>query len=122
MPKRVHTCKTYIRVYLPCEELKQKLAAFADFREEHGCLYTGLNEEYDVDINCMIRKTIKDIFGREDEFAALLREYNAKAYLVIVPYIVHASPLPAPILSLDNDIIAFLHRTGIGEDLDYYVL
>ena len=79
----------------------------------------GRNEIYDVDINKMVRITLKDLFGKEDVLVMLKEKYNLEYYLERVLGIycdgVH------PILSLDADIIEFLYKSKTIDDLDYYI-
>ena len=122
----MNECKTYFAVFYNdgfdkkdfCETLLLDEVQLDTFYKEK--LIIGFNEKYEVDINDMIRKTIKPLLGKEDELDMLRRKYNLKYYLVLVPTIkvdgVH------PILSLAPDIIEFLYLTGTEEDLDYYIV
>lgn len=82
----------------------------------------GFNDEYDVDINKMIRVTLKDLFGKQQLIKEIAARCHVEFYLHLVPYIVQDSDEPTQILSLDDDIIAFLHESGISLDLDYYIV
>lgn len=119
----MHTCKTYLRLcpydMLFAEEFVQKFLPETDFPPKLNSFL--VNEEYDVDVNVMIRKTIAPLLGREREVKELLDQSFGNLYLTIVPWIETKSDEPAPILSLDDDIIAFLYLSGIKMDLDYYV-
>ena len=122
----MNECKTYFAVFYNdgfdkkdfCETLLLDEVQLDTFYKEK--LIIGFNEKYEVDINDMIRKTIKPLLGKEDELDMLRRKYNLKYYLALVPTIkvdgVH------PILSLAPDIIEFLYLTGTEEDLDYYIV
>ena len=122
----MNECKTYFAVFYNdgfdkkdfCETLLLDEVQLDTFYKKK--LIIGFNEKYEVDINDMIRKTIKPLLGKEDELDMLRRKYNLKYYLALVPTIkvdgVH------PILSLAPDIIEFLYLTGTEEDLDYYIV
>ena len=122
----MNECKTYFAVFYNdgfdkkdfCETLLLDEVQLDTFHKEK--LIIGFNEKYEVDINDMIRKTIKPLLGKEDELDMLRRKYNLKYYLALVPTIkvdgVH------PILSLAPDIVEFLYLTGTEEDLDYYIV
>ena len=79
----------------------------------------GRNEIYDVDINKMVRITLKDLFGKEDVLVMLKEKYNLEYYLERVLGIYCDSV--HPILSLDADIIEFLYKSKTIDDLDYYI-
>lgn len=83
---------------------------------------TEYNEEYDVDVNNMVRKTIADFVGREKETAQLQERLHGRIYLEILPRIKKNSSDPAPILSLDDDIIEFLYKSKIGMDMHYCII
>jgi hypothetical protein len=133
MKREKHSAITYLsivpkddggeRYYL---ELERKLATFAPFTKKptiKGDRYLmGENSDYNVDINVMIRKTIAPFVGREGEIKRLAEELNLDIWLEIVPYIYSSSDEPQPILSLDGDIVEFLFKSAIREDLDYYIM
>ena len=79
----------------------------------------GRNEDYDVDINKMVRVTLKDLFGKEDILVMLKNKYNLEYYLERVPCIYSDSI--HPILSLDYDILEFLYKSKTVDDLYYYI-
>ncbi len=82
----------------------------------------GFNNKYNIDVNKMIRQTIKGLIGKEDKIKELKEKYNVSVVLEIVPYIDYDSDEPHQILSLDQDIIDFLSKSTIEMDLDYYVI
>lgn len=82
----------------------------------------GRNTDYDVYVSDMCRATLKDLFGKEERIAELTKKYGLSTILSIVPYIAADSAEPKQCLSLDDDIIAFLHKSGASMDLDYYVV
>ena len=69
----------------------------------------GRNELFNIDINVMVRESIKDLIGKEDILVKLKNKYNLEYYLerVLGIYVdgIH------PILSLDSDIIEFLYKS-----------
>lgn len=81
----------------------------------------GRNEAYSVNVSDMVRVTLKDLKGKEQEILNIKRRFMLTTCLQIVPHIVADSELPNQCLSLDDDIIAFLHKSGTSMDLDYYV-
>ena len=92
-----------------------------DAKESVNLIECGKNTEYNVDINNMIRRTIFDFLGHEEEVRQFLKDNKVEAFLEIVPEISTKSNDPKPILSLDDDIIKFLYTSGIRMDLDYYI-
>ena len=131
-----HKCRTYFRIIgdIEANELLSILNVKADKiinkgevnpRSqkvwEYNDVKIGLNEKYNVDINVMIRETLKDLIPQAKTLANLKKEYNLGCYLVLVPEIYSDSDEPKQCLSLERDIIEFLYLTGAEVDLDYYV-
>lgn len=81
----------------------------------------GFNDNYNVDINEMIRETLKEISTKIDALVNLKKELNLEYALILVPEIYSDSEEPKQILSLESDIIEFLYLTKTEIDLDYYV-
>ena len=90
-------------------------------KREFDEIKIGFNNSYNVDINEMIRETLKDITSKTDILSRLKKEYNLEYSLILVPEIYSDSDEPKQILSLDKDIIKFLYLTETDIDLDYYV-
>ena len=82
----------------------------------------GYNEDYNVDVNEMLRVTLKDLLGKEQAIATLQQRFSVTTVLTIVPSIVADSAEPHQILSLNKDILDFLSKSGTAMDLDYYVV
>lgn len=82
----------------------------------------GRNEDYNVYVSDMCRITLKDLFGKEQAISDIKQKFNLSTTLEIVPYIAADSEEPNQCLSLDNDIIEFLYKTGTSIDLDYYII
>lgn len=104
------------------EKVLEYFSSFCtEVKQANNMIEIGLNKNYDVDINNMIRKTIFDLLGKEEEIKKYLKENKIEAFLEIVPEIASKSNESKPILSLDEDIIEFLYKSGIRMDLDYYI-
>ncbi len=82
----------------------------------------GANTSYNVYVSDMVRITLNDLFGKEAQIVELKKRFNLTTTLSIVPYIVKDSDEPNQCLSLDDDIVEFLYKTGTQMDLDYYVI
>lgn len=82
----------------------------------------GYNENYNVNVNKMLRVTLKDLFGKEEQLKKMQEMFSIQIYLEIVPYISSESSEPSQILSIEKDIIAFLYKSNIEMDLDYYLI
>lgn len=80
------------------------------------------NDNYDVDVNHMLRSVCKNLFGKEDKIKEMQEKFSVTTTLEIVPYIVSDSDEPKQILSLDRDIIDFLSLSNTTMDLDYYII
>lgn len=122
-------CFTYFNVLFEedfdlkdfCQQLGLDYQSLKDFANE-GYLEVGRNEEYDVDLNVMVRKTLKDLWGKEKILLELKKKYRLKYFLERVVHLYADTKNNVnPFLSLDHDIIAFLYKSGTDDDLDYYV-
>lgn len=125
--KLSHACTTYLRLCVGESydfiTVGRALASLGGEWDRFASEYTaGVNEEYDVDVNNMIRKTIAAFVGREVELKRLVNSLNGELYIEIVPRICAGSDEPNQQLSLDDDIIEFLYKSGAKLDLDYYIL
>ena len=142
-------CNTFIAVWLECD-IEKCDAAIAEGRvctpeeigitnkdeiekfiiEEIGVtprwdyhlLLIGFNFDYDVDVNKMLRITLKDLFGKEDKLKLLQEKFSVPITLEIVPYIEYQSNEPKQILSLERDIIEFLHKSDVKMSLFYQLI
>lgn len=144
-----HSCKTYFAVYLSidkeknCELLRERLDCAPEeigiFNKDEiekfitdtfgvipvwdrHCFIIGYNERYDVDVNVMLRVTLKGLLGKEAELRALQDKFSVATVLEIVPYIVADSDEPTQILAVDRDIVEFLYKSGAELDIDYYII
>lgn len=122
-------CLTYFRVLFDkdfdledfCQQLGLDFEVLKDFCEEDW-LEVGRNEVYNVDLNVMVRETLKDLFEKEKILLELKRKYHLTYYLERVIHIYADTENNInPILSLAPDIVAFLYKSDTEDDLDYYV-
>lgn len=121
-----HSVQTYLRLcthgkYDP-EKLLREEPGLAGMHPAGEDLETDVNNEYDADVNNMIRKTAGRYYGKEDSLKKMLERTGAGLYLVIVVRIAKDGEEPYPVLSLDDDVIGFLYKSGAKEDLDYYIV
>ena len=80
----------------------------------------GKCEEYNVNVNEQIRKTIEPLLVKVDELKHIKDSFAVNFYIEVVPEIYMDKP--TPILGLDLDIIDFCHETRTEPDIDLYVL
>ena len=122
-------CLTYFRVLFDerfdledfCQQLGLDFEVLKDFCEEDW-LEVGRNEVYNVDLNVMVRETLKDLFEKEKILLELKRKYHLTYYLERVIHIYADTENNInPILSLAPEIVAFLYKSDTEDDLDYYV-
>ncbi len=126
----IPTSLTYFRVHLGNKPLNlldfcTRLGLDYEATKDYGTdvtLHIGECYDFDIDINVMLRKTLKNLFGKEEILVELKREYALEYYLERVPTLVAGSDMPNQLLSLDLDIIEFMYKTGTHDDLDYFVI
>ncbi|MGN0805740.1 MAG: hypothetical protein ACI4MC_01770, partial [Candidatus Coproplasma sp.] len=117
-------CKTYLRIVANerfLDDIAGCIAQFAPCRRDVNGLVAGFNDSFDIDVNVMIRETLKGFFGREQFLLNLQNKYSAEIWLEVVPQIAADSEQPRQMLSIDEDIIEFLYKAKVRYDLDYYV-
>lgn len=120
------SCLTYFRVEFSegfcvkdfCESLKLTKNE-VDYSSEKKRLIIGRNERFNINVNEMLRVTLKDLLGKEELLFTLKEKYGLTYYLERVPSLSVSEV--NPILSLEEDIIRFLYLTKTIDDLDYYV-
>ena len=100
-----------------CEQLGLDLQETKDYGATDN-IYIGYHYATTEDLNEMVRTSLKDLFGKEEILAKLKEKYNLKYTLERVPTVSNNYRLN---LSLANDIIAFLYKTGSSDNLDYFV-
>ena len=123
-------CLTYFRVHygnkpFDARDFCERLDLDYEYLKDWGTdvtLHIGTNYEFDVDINVMLRKSLKDLFGKEEILVELRKKYCLEYYLERVPTLIANSEIPNQLLSLDSDIIEFMYKTGAHDDFDYYIL
>lgn len=82
----------------------------------------GLNDKYDVDVNVMLRKTLHNLFGKEELIKLMQKKFSVETVLQIVPYIATESDKPNQYLSPESDVIGFLYKSDTAIDIDYYII
>jgi hypothetical protein len=83
-------------------------------------LELGRNERFDLDMNVMLRRTLEPLFGKEEALCLLRERYGLTYVLERVVLLPSTEEAPRQKLSLDEDIVAFLYRTGTRDELDYF--
>lgn len=131
-----HKCRTYFRIIgdIEVSELLSTLNVKADKIINKGDVHPkskkvweyndvkiGFNDIYSIDINEMIRETLKNLIPQTEMLSKLKKEYSLQYYLVLVPEIYSDSEEPKQYLSLERDVIEFLYLTETEIDMDYYV-
>ena len=119
-----HQCRTYFYIHSEQEidiEVLSKKLSLELAKKDANAVKIGFCDEYDVNINNMLRKSLKDLFGKEKVLVELKQQYNLEYFLARVPEIYSESDEPNQILSLEPDIIKFLCETETIDDLDYYI-
>ena len=79
----------------------------------------GRCEEYDAEVENMMRKTVAPLLGKTDILNKIREENDVEFWLSIVPTVYPANPSPA--LAPPLDIIDFCHATRTEIDIDLYV-
>ncbi len=132
-----HSCTTYLVLQLKgvvdhlkdkdgAERIQRASAALSAFTRDYTLTKFGYeiakNERYETDVNGMVRKTIAAFIGKEERLKEVLKAVGGELYLEIVPYIRANCAQPNPILSLEEDVVGFLYKTGTRLDIDYYIV
>ena len=123
----MHKCLTYFLIDSEqmidtneiLQTLKLSVVNFSNITDKK--IEIGRCEEYDVNINNMIRNTIKELLGKEEILLELKDKYNLKYYLSKVLVLDDLCDDPTPILGLEADVVEFLYKTKTIDDLDYYL-
>jgi hypothetical protein len=101
-----------------------KLGLNYEYQKEYGTdcsMEIGRNEVFKINLNEMLRYTLKDLFGKEEILLELKKKYNLEYYLERVPELHSDTTRVNPVLSLDDDIIEFMYKTKTKDDLDYFI-
>lgn len=122
----MHEAYTYFFIY--CDDRRAEIAEeinrlfnVVPEPEKYG-FRLGVCRDYNIDINEMLRATLKNLIGRENKLNDLKLRFSLEYSLIIVANIAFHSESPKPVLSLDDDIIEFLYKTKARHDLDYYII
>ena len=118
-----HACRTYFAIY-GAKDAAALLGELGLDGAQVRCddfILVGFNDVYNVDINQMFRVTLQSLFEKTALLAQLKDKYSLEYYLVGVPEIVSESDDPHQILSVNEEIVAFLYASKTKLDLDYYV-
>jgi len=104
-----------------CDSLGLDYEHTENFSTEES-IELGRHEDCNQSGNAMIRETLKDLFGKEDILVELKKKYSLSFTLERVPFIHRNVDADKQIhLSLADDIIAFMYKTGTHDDLDYFL-
>lgn len=119
-------CRTYFRISGNADSgeiLRELNLTPSKVTDKDGSteIDVGYNDSYSTDINDMLRVTLSELFGKEEQLLELKSTLGLDYYLVTVPELAKDSDEPHPILSLDSDIIEFLYRSKAVHDIDYYI-
>ena len=124
-----HSCSTYLSVCInegskdDFYYIRNILYCFVpDFDCFDQCFRIGQNDNYDVDINVMLRETLKDFLGKEDVLKDFQSVENATISLDIFATIIKDSEEPNQYLSLDDDMIEFLSKADVKLNLKYKII
>lgn len=105
------------------EEVERALRARTDsVLWDYHHFEVGRNECYDIDVNRMLRVTLKGLFQNARALKQLAEKYHLSLFLTVVPTLVAGSEEPSQYLSLERDIVEFLYFSGAKLDFDYYVI
>ncbi|MDE7379897.1 MAG: DUF4279 domain-containing protein [Clostridia bacterium] len=81
-----------------------------------------MNKEYDVDVNVMLRKTLEKLFGKEELLKEMQYKFCLDMTLEIVTTLSRDTEEPNQCLSIDRDIIEFLHKANLRLQISYSVV
>ncbi|HBD06471.1 MAG TPA: hypothetical protein DCY93_03570 [Firmicutes bacterium] len=91
-------------------------------QEEYIRFIYGENTDYISDINIMLRKTLKGLFGKEGKLKEIQKRYCAAMTLEIRVTIVKGCDENKPKLSLAKDIVKFLSKSGVKPNIEIYIV
>ena len=80
----------------------------------------GRNEDVDVDVNVMLRKTLKHLFGKEAKLKSIRDRYWISITLDIVATIVKDTQGEKINLNLDEDIKEFLDKSKVELEMQVF--
>lgn len=89
---------------------------------EFSLIEIGYNDQYNVEIDLMIEKTIKELRSKIKELKELKMKYPDIEYtLEVVPKITPNFDEPNPYISPTKEIMKFLVEIDADYDIDYYI-
>ena len=126
-------CYTYFRIAgeFDPDVISERLGIVPDSswkigdRRRNGSIYDfaswtcGRCDEYDVQVDNQMRKTISGLLDKIDVLNQIRKEFDVIFCLEIVPTIYVGDTEPS--LSPSLDIIDFCHATRTHIDIDYYI-
>ena len=86
----------------------------------YSCWDYGKCEEYDIETEKQMSKTISDLVPKIDILNQIKNKFNVEFYIQIVPVVY--SKNSAPCLGPNLDIIDFCYKTRTLIDIDLYVM
>ena len=123
-------CLTYVYVKISgsnfdlydfCNKLNLDYSKIEPFYIECESIDLFRCESFTGDINDSVRETLAMLFGKESVLSELKEKYKLEYTLERVPVISNEDGYPYLRLSLDEDIIEFMYKTGMRDDLDYHI-
>ena len=133
MMKTKNKCYTYFRIVgdFDPDEISARLGIIpndswkpGDLRKDgsvhtFSCWTCGKCDEYDVNVDNQMRKTISGLLNKIDELNQIRNDFDVCFYLEVVPeiYVDDINPCLAPSL----DVIDFCHATRTEIDIDLYI-
>ena len=131
--KTKNKCYTYFRIVgdFDPDEISARLGIIpndswkpGDLRKDgsvhtFSCWTCGKCDEYDVNVDNQMRKTISGLLNKIDELNQIRNDFDVCFYLEVVPeiYVDDINPCLAPSL----DVIDFCHATRTEIDIDLYI-
>lgn len=93
-----------------------------DFDQFEYWFRLGLNEEYNVDVNVMLKKTLKNLFGKEEELKKIREDLCVPLTLNIYATIIMDCEEPKQNLQLNDDMLEFLEKSKITLNLEKRII
>lgn len=113
----------YVDIFYDIDSIKQAISEISEgFVHRYGSFAFEDYEDYDVDVNVMLRKMLKDLFGKEQKLKEITEKFLKVITLEIYAVIAKDSEEPKQNLSLDKDIIEFLHKSGVELKLETKII
>ncbi len=123
LEKPKHCCTTYLGIWTETFTFEDKILSITeDFEQFDNWFRIGFNEEYDTDVNVMLRKTLKDLFGKEERLKDVFGWLGVPITLEIYATVIEDSDEPKQNLTIDKDVTDFLQKSGIELKLQKRVI